>query len=264
MEGFSTFSRKKKFKEAYLSKNIKNSSVSANHMKKVILAFLVFLLLPSLHAATITGTIYDAELHEMNISVLEINTQPVQRLLIKNGSYSITVPSGSYTLYAHYQGLSARESITVKDDGVYHLDLFLYPDLEKDEELITIDTTLDEELSGFDAVPNAVIVATLLITGLLIILFLHLLKKKKDLANQKMQDLRDDRDEEKSETSKSMTADNIVIDLLKEHGGRMTQKELRKHIPLSEAKVSLMVSELEAENKIKKIKKGRTNILILQ
>jgi uncharacterized membrane protein len=43
---------------------------------------------------------------------------------------------------------------------------------------------------------------------------------------------------------------------------RMTQKDLRKEIPLSEAKISLVISDLESKGKIRKIKKGRGNILI--
>ena len=54
-----------------------------------------------------------------------------------------------------------------------------------------------------------------------------------------------------------------VIDVVKKHGNRTTQKELRKEIPLSEAKVSLMVSELEDKGILKKIKKGRGNIIVL-
>ena len=43
---------------------------------------------------------------------------------------------------------------------------------------------------------------------------------------------------------------------------RITQKEIRKQTSLSESKISLIISQLESENKIKKIKKGRTNIII--
>ena len=57
---------------------------------------------------------------------------------------------------------------------------------------------------------------------------------------------------------------SIVMDIIKKHGGRITQKELRKEMPLSEAKVSLLISELEHKNKIEKIKKGRGNIIILK
>lgn len=43
---------------------------------------------------------------------------------------------------------------------------------------------------------------------------------------------------------------------------RITQKELRKNIPLSEAKISLVITELESLGKIRKIKQGRGNIII--
>ena len=43
----------------------------------------------------------------------------------------------------------------------------------------------------------------------------------------------------------------------------MTQKELREMVNIGEAKVSLVVSELESYGLIKKIKRGRGNILIL-
>ncbi|MGV8141478.1 MAG: DUF7343 domain-containing protein [Candidatus Woesearchaeota archaeon] len=37
---------------------------------------------------------------------------------------------------------------------------------------------------------------------------------------------------------------------------------MRRHIPLSEAKVSLIISDLEDKGNIRKIKKGRGNVLI--
>jgi uncharacterized membrane protein len=45
---------------------------------------------------------------------------------------------------------------------------------------------------------------------------------------------------------------------------RTTQKDLRKKLPYSEAKISLVLSELENKGKIEKIKKGRSNIIILK
>jgi uncharacterized membrane protein len=43
---------------------------------------------------------------------------------------------------------------------------------------------------------------------------------------------------------------------------RTTQKDIRKAIPLSEAKISLILTDLESQGKIRKIKKGRGNVLI--
>ena len=57
---------------------------------------------------------------------------------------------------------------------------------------------------------------------------------------------------------------NKIVEIIKEEGGRVTQKEIRKQIPLSEAKISLMVAELGHKGVIQKIKKGRGNIIILK
>ena len=55
-----------------------------------------------------------------------------------------------------------------------------------------------------------------------------------------------------------------VLKVIRSHGGRTTQKEIRKEIPLSEGKISLIITELEHMKIIKKIKKGRGNIIVLK
>lgn len=54
-----------------------------------------------------------------------------------------------------------------------------------------------------------------------------------------------------------------VVAIMEKQGGRITQLDLRKQLPYSEAKVSLIVSDLESRGLVKKIKKGRGNVLIL-
>ena len=56
---------------------------------------------------------------------------------------------------------------------------------------------------------------------------------------------------------------NELLAIVGKEGGRVTQKEIRKKIPLSEAKISLMISELEEKGVLKRIKKGRGNIIVL-
>jgi len=55
-----------------------------------------------------------------------------------------------------------------------------------------------------------------------------------------------------------------VIGILRNAGGRMTQKELREKLPHSEAKTSLLVAELEDSGMLKKFRHGRGNILVLR
>ena len=54
-----------------------------------------------------------------------------------------------------------------------------------------------------------------------------------------------------------------VLDVIRGHRGRITQKDLRSRLEYSEVKVSLMLSELEKRGLIKKFKNGRENIVVL-
>ncbi len=55
-----------------------------------------------------------------------------------------------------------------------------------------------------------------------------------------------------------------IIDILESQGGRMTQKDLRARLNCSEAKVSLMITDLEDRGLVHKVKKGRGNIILLR
>ena len=123
-----------------------------------------------------------------------------------------------------------EEKIAIIDEnGNYILDLFLLPETEAKPE------------SKF----NWLLV---LIPALLILLIIFYFKRKKPKTK---------------EVNENESSDRI-IKIIKDAGGRITQKDLRKHFPLSEAKVSLMITELEAKGKLEKIKKGRGNIIILK
>ena len=55
-----------------------------------------------------------------------------------------------------------------------------------------------------------------------------------------------------------------IIHILESQGGRMTQKDLRARLNCSEAKVSLMITDLEDRGLVHKVKKGRGNIILLR
>ncbi|WP_445475603.1 helix-turn-helix transcriptional regulator [Methanococcoides methylutens] len=54
-----------------------------------------------------------------------------------------------------------------------------------------------------------------------------------------------------------------VPDIIGSNGGRINQKDLRSKLSYSEAKVSLIVSDLENRGLVEKFKKGRGNIIII-
>ncbi|MCG2719984.1 MAG: hypothetical protein L6266_04625 [Nanoarchaeota archaeon] len=216
--------------------------------KKILLLMVMSLVLvSSVNAVTIQGTIYDNTLNKLENVMLEIDSQPKQTLVSKDGSYSFEVSEGDYLLTAKYYEnnflkLEVEEEISVLDEGSFIVDLILFETL--DDELLDL-SNIDLEDSGLESSTNYIWL-TILIIGLIMGLLLLKFFKKKPVKDI------EDNDLEK------------IISIMKENGGRIKQRDLRKQFPLSEAKVSLMITELEHHGKIKKIKKGGGNILILQ
>ena len=199
-------------------------------------------LVPSVGAATIQGTIYDLELAIQDQVLLDINTTPKQQL-ISNGTYEFSVPTGTYQLRARQLdngkvSASAAERITVDSDGIFVLDMILFPDLDSDltETLGNIEQgdLIVEEPQRWWLLP--------IIVAVLISLFI--LWKKRPRKQEPDDDF----------------GKNLLV-IIKEHGGVMKQRDLRKKLAMSEAKVSIVLAELESRGKIRKIKKGRSNII---
>lgn len=214
-----------------------------------IIAFMLLMLAATVSAATIYGTIYDYSLDKAKDARVEINTEPKQFYISKNGSYAFNVPNGEYVIEAkQYVGsllkASAAENITIKDNGVYVLDLVLFPAIDEGE--------LEEDIDISDPFEEIKLNTTIILASIIIII-LFFVAYTKSKSKAKAEDKKhEDYDLEK------------VIKILKEEGGRTTQKAIRKKIPLSEAKISLMIAELEHKGIIEKIKKGRGNIIILK
>lgn len=236
-------------------------------MLRVLSFMLLMLIFTNIaNAATIHGTIYDLSLRKVQNARVEINTSPKQVMVAQNGSYSFNVPNGFYTIKAQVVQrntvlASVHENITIKQDGSYVLDLILFPDVEEGVEEIDID--VNGEVIGNDKgnLGYSLLVAAFVLIVLSILAFYYLKKIKpskekheKETAGQK-------------EAVKEEPQDNglsQLIRIIKNEGGRATQKDIRKQIPLSEAKISLMIAELEHKGIIEKIKKGRGNIIILK
>lgn len=223
---------------------------------KVIVFFVFFLVLVlPVHAATLQGTIYDTNLDVVENVIVTISTSPQQRLLSTDGTYSFDVPEGAYDIIALYtengRNQTSTEELIVQQEGTFTYDLFLLPDINFNEDALEDpDELLDyyapeSELTQQEKIINIftrlIIVVLLLVFGF----FAWKLLKKNVVP-------------EEDETAQQ------VLEFLKKNGGRATQKELRKAIPMSEAKISLVITDLEARDKLEKIKKGRANIVKLK
>ncbi|MDD5253761.1 MAG: hypothetical protein PHG05_01480 [Candidatus Nanoarchaeia archaeon] len=193
-------------------------------------------------AAIITGTIYDLEFSKVEEILVTVNSVPEQKFLSKDGSYKFELPPGKYTITARQEELLATENLEIVSEGNYVIDLFLFPSFEEENQLWNEDESIpDLEENSSPWIP---IILFIILIGIILFYFL----RKKPKAEKK--------EEVKEDLEK-------VIQILKKHDGRTTQKELRKELLFSEAKISLMVTELESLNKVRRIKKGRTNVIIL-
>jgi len=216
--------------------------------------------------------------------IIEIDTSPKQKFISKDGSYSFNVPVGRYTINAglyldNLLDAFATENISIITEGEYHLDLIIFPYIGADEELISgIDIYIpeklfedkdvyapDKEKTGLWLIISIIII--ILAASIIFIAAFFVIRKMiaKPIMRSEIPAGEAPVKEKINGTLISVTKDlQDLIEIIKREGGRTTQKEIRKHIPLSEAKISLMIAELEDKGIIKKIKKGRGNIIILR
>ncbi|HLD04585.1 MAG TPA: hypothetical protein VJG90_02590 [Candidatus Nanoarchaeia archaeon] len=214
-------------------------------MHKILLVFLA--LLPLSSALTIQGVVYNFELNPTH-AIVEINTTPHQVMVAKNGTYRFNVPPGSYHLHARHaqNSAEAEEEILTQQEGKYTVDLILFPQVDEDLVLEENDDLNDLE----NVLPDASKPTwPYWLIGLALLLFLlYFIRKPK--TSKEIQHL---------PISEELHA---FLTFIEQQGGRTTQKNIRKQFNYSEAKISLMLDELEAKRMIQRIKKGRGNIIV--
>ncbi len=207
----------------------------------IILAFL--LVIPIVQAAVISGNIYDINLNPAKNTVIKITTTPEQTYVSKDSTYMLSIPEGKYIITATYEKDSTKYSykkeIRVVEEGTYVLDLILYPgDIG--------DIPVEEPQKSYSYVWFYFLIIVI-ISLIAFIIYKFKPKLKKKPVKKEEDDLT-----------------KQVLQYIKDQGGRITQKDIRKKFPASEAKISLIITELEHKGTVEKIKKGRGNIIILK
>ncbi|MFH0961440.1 MAG: hypothetical protein V1820_02040 [archaeon] len=237
-------------------------------------AFLLILLLSaSVFSAEISGGAYSWEdLSLASPVVFSINTTPEQTLVSESGKYSFFVPEGIYLLKAEsFRGaeklLEDSSTIKVLDDGSpYRIDFILFPAVPSggnlDEEQ---SPSIDIQIVPRQATPNLFIIPLLIGAGAggAFYIYFRFLRKKpaagrkkatsRELAARPVQTPKKNLDPELAE----------ILEKISAAGGRIIQRELRREMPYSEAKASLLLSELEARGLVRKYKRGRANLIVL-
>jgi len=211
---------------------------------------IAMIFVPSVLSAKISGTVYDLALEPLKDVIVKINSTPEQLIVSKDGSYQFSIPQGSYIVSASidHDGdkLASDEDFIISEDGDFVIDLILFPVLEFEDNI----TEPQWDYFQYKKKNNMLVLAIIFLLGALVVALLFILFYK---TRQKQKPF--------------LQEDYGVNDLLmfiKANDGRVSQKYLRREMPYSEAKISLMVTELESRGLIKKIKKGRGNVLILE
>ena len=237
------------------------------YKKSLIYLIFIILLVPISYSASIHGIVYDSQLNPLNNVILEVNSTPKQTFVSKDNSYSFTLPRGNYLITAKYtedyQKISAEELVTLlTNDGGYTLDLILFPDLSEEIELLEEAPNID--ISELNFQKNYWWIGWVILLLILALLF----KKKLIFKKRNSQNLNFKQEEiiqelPKKDPFKEEDKKQEVLDFIRENQGRITQKDIRKKFPLSEAKISLVLTELEEDKIIRKVKRGRSNIIFL-
>ncbi|MFH1916716.1 MAG: hypothetical protein ABIJ21_05605 [Nanoarchaeota archaeon] len=216
-------------------------------MRRFMFVVVFLLCLRFSAGATIIGSVYDYNLEKVDSAIVTISTQPEQVDVTEDGKYEFSVSPGNYTLNATFGDESIEQKIDVTQDGTFRRDLILFPHVEEErvEDIDTSDISFPEEEHFLW--PYFLIGFALLIILIILIIWLG----------------RPEKDKVELEKGKSTDVDNRILRFIKEHK-HTTQKEIRKNFPHSEAKISLILTDLEAQGRIRKVKKGRGNVIVYQ
>jgi uncharacterized membrane protein len=228
--------------------------------------------------ATVHGVIYEWGTFEpLENVIVEVNSTPSQSMLARYGLYSFNLAPGNYVIsasYYHNNALvySAQEEIIIKGSGDYVMDIIFLPtfyDPDMDETEFTELNELADLAEDTEMGKNSFSYGTLsmiIVTALAFVAGAHLLaaRRKVNLARKEEILPADEASFSLSDGHNALPDDlREVVYVISRHGGRITQKDLRGALKHSEAKVSLMVSDLENRGIVQKFKKGRGNVIIL-
>lgn len=257
---------------------------------KLLTLSLIFILFSQFSlAATVSGTVYDFSLEPATNIILTVTTIPKQSFVSTDGYYSFSIPVGTYNITVEqydYGSIiaSTNETIQIIHDGDFTIDFILFPYVDVDDGLSNESGELypdDETSNGFPKLIQLILVFFLVILIITTIYYFNIYTKKSNLNNKiksaKINSNVTDRgailETTNSVVSKTSTTgprkikelhDDIekIFNFIRQEK-HTTQKNIRDKFPeFSEAKVSLIITDLEDQKKVRKIKRGRGNVIV--
>ena len=244
-------------------------------LRRCLLLIAIFVVcVPSATAAVVHGTTYEWSTFEaLENTIVEVNSTPLQYMVASSGSYTFNLPEGAYMIRAgYYRGnlleYCAEEEITIIGDGDFVLDLLMFPPIEEvylceninfSEDLVDYEEFHEAE-AGSTALPYAIGILSVLA----IVSSLFLWKRGKKVTRRDGTGEKEDYGYEPVDAESLIPSDlQEVLSIIRDRGGRITQKDLRLRLNCSEAKASLMITDLGDRGLVKKVKKGRGNVIII-
>lgn len=227
--------------------------------------------------ATVHGVIYEWGTFEpLENVIVEVNSTPPQSMLARYGLYSFNLLPGDYVISASYYRNRTlirytQEEITITGSGDYVIDLILLP-AYYDEGLSETEFTELDELADLaeDEDSRAFsygVLSLIILTALAFAAGTYLLSVRRKASPVIAEDETHYSDEPIPDMDARCAAlpDDLreMVSVISRNGGRITQKDLRGVLKHSEAKVSLMISDLEDRGIVRKFKKGRGNVVFL-
>jgi uncharacterized membrane protein len=243
-------------------------------MKKRVVFIILLMtgLIACAQAATVYGTIYEWSDFDnpLKNTWVEVNSTPVQKVLSATGTYSFNLTPGSYLIKARYYHndileYTADEEIHIDKEGNFTHDLLLFPPTDSEYQYLG-DINLTSSLDKSESNTRYYIIALIIVfTALFILLWLRRKKNKSNEQGGAEETIEIPLENIAKTESKELPEDlRTIYELILKKGGRVTQRDLRKEVKYGEAKVSLMIADLENRGLIKKFKKGRANIIIAE
>lgn len=209
------------------------------------------ILLPGVDAATVYGAIYDSQMNPVTKTVVHINSSPPQRHISRYGGYSFIVGEGEYEITAEltYNNITrtiASQRITIDQDGEYRIDLFVSDD-------ISFEQPLEQETGYWWWWIGIILVGGIGMWGLGI----WYAQRFKGNSTETSQSVVVSESEPITHPLKAK-----ILSILDKHQGKVSQRDIRKELRYSQAKISMVLTEMEQDNTITRIKSGRSNTII--
>lgn len=221
-------------------------------MNKQILAILALALIAN--SAFVHGDIIKSQNDDSTKTLIRIEGKFTYQMITKNSNYSIFLPDGEYTLQS--QGIS--------NDGQIVSSVSNKLNIGADDQRIDLLLKKEDTTQYYIVIIIAILIAAIAIWKMKS-KTINSQTQQKQIIQTQTEEIEEVIEETTPiENSKKNELDEDakkVIAIIESNEGRITQKELRQTLGFSEAKLSLIVSELESMQIVKKFKRGRGNIV---